>query len=52
MGKKFKKVGVFHSDDAAATQSGKTMEAEIIKHPEWEFAGRITYPPAKLLTVS
>lgn len=49
MGKKFKKVGVLHSDDAWGTSAGKGMEVEIAKHPEWDYAGRIAYPPAKLI---
>lgn len=49
MGKKFKKVGIIHSDDAWGAAAGKTMEAEILKHTEWDFAGRIAYPPAKLI---
>lgn len=49
MGKKFKKVGVLHSDDAFGAAAGKTMEAEILKHPEWEMVGRIAYPAAKMV---
>jgi branched-chain amino acid transport system substrate-binding protein len=49
VGKKFKKVGVLHADDAWGTAAGKAMEAEIAKHPEWEMVGRIAYSPAKLV---
>jgi len=49
IGKKFKNVGVIHSDDAWGTSAGKTVEAEIKKHPEWNNKGRIAYPPAKMV---
>lgn len=49
MGKKFKKVAVIHSDDAWGTSAGKNEEAAILTHPEWEFAGRIAYPAAKMI---
>jgi len=49
VGKKFKKVGVIHSDDAWGASAGKTMEAVIKEHPEWDNKGRIAYPPAKMV---
>ncbi len=49
MGKPFKKVAVLHSDDAWGTSAGKNEEAAVLTHPEWEFAGRIAYPAAKLI---
>lgn len=48
MGKKFKNVGVIHSDDAFGAAAGRTMDAEAKKHSEWNFVDRIAYSPAKL----
>jgi branched-chain amino acid transport system substrate-binding protein len=44
-GKKFQRVAVLHSDDSYGALTGRVMEAEILKRPEWKLTERIAYSP-------
>lgn len=44
-GKRFKNVGILHSDDAYGALTGRTWEAEVKKKPEWTLVERIAYSP-------
>lgn len=44
-GKRFKNVGILHSDDAYGALTGRTWDAEVKKRPEWKLVERIAYSP-------
>jgi branched-chain amino acid transport system substrate-binding protein len=44
-GKKFKNIGILHTDDAYGALTGRTYEEEVKKHPEWKLSERIAYSP-------